>query len=290
MLVPRHSFTTRLLLACISSKLYHGHETLDDLFADIARQACELASNGITALWLIIVHFAIRTFPQNPMILCLAPTCLRPRARLKATPSNFWRLDWKVIGPSWERPCAWSKFVGFPYSVFGKCLIPKWMLHAKNGNFSKFRGVGWCEAYHLSTGWQCTRICHICTGKDWHIPLDSAQWHTGGPGETPYQTLSPVMDIPGLGNPVAAQLDYCHAFHLGMGLDMGASTIVLLCKLGHFGNQRALNNQLMDAFRRFRDWCHHNKKATSINGFSKLDFDMVSVLGIWSVIFLLPNP
>lgn len=125
MLVPRHSFTTRLLLACISSKLYHGHETLDDLFADIARQACELASNGITALWLIIVHFAIRTFPQNPMILCcLAPTCLRPRARLKATPSNFWRLDWKVIGPFWERPCAWSKFVGFPYSVFGKCLIP----------------------------------------------------------------------------------------------------------------------------------------------------------------------
>lgn len=43
----RHSFTTRLLLTCIKSKLYFGEETTDAIFSEIARQACDLFSNGV---------------------------------------------------------------------------------------------------------------------------------------------------------------------------------------------------------------------------------------------------
>ncbi len=45
----RHSFTTRLLLTCISAKLYHNDQTTDDLFAAITRQAHDLALDGVTA-------------------------------------------------------------------------------------------------------------------------------------------------------------------------------------------------------------------------------------------------
>lgn len=43
----RHSFTTRMLLTCIRSKLYWHEQTTDDIFAEIARQACELFTTGV---------------------------------------------------------------------------------------------------------------------------------------------------------------------------------------------------------------------------------------------------
>ena len=43
----RHSFTTRMLLTCIRSKLYWNEQTTDDLFAEIARQARELFVDGL---------------------------------------------------------------------------------------------------------------------------------------------------------------------------------------------------------------------------------------------------
>lgn len=133
----------------------------------------------------------------------------------------------------------------------------------------------------MSTGWQCVRICHQCTGTDWHDPRDSASWNTNGPGESPFKSMSsPFLDIPGCSHPKYAQLDYCHAFHLGTGMDMGASCIVLLCKLGHFGNHRALDNRLWAAFGAYRKWCRENHRVTNITSFSKLAFDMKSTL-LW---------
>lgn len=44
----RHSFTTRLLLTCISAKLYFKEETVDDLLSEICRQARELLLEGLT--------------------------------------------------------------------------------------------------------------------------------------------------------------------------------------------------------------------------------------------------
>lgn len=43
----RHSFCSRMLLTCMRAKLFHEDETTDDLFAEIARQACELAYEGV---------------------------------------------------------------------------------------------------------------------------------------------------------------------------------------------------------------------------------------------------
>ena len=61
-------------------------------------------------------------------------------------------------------------------------------------------------------------------------------------------------------------------------MDMGASCIVLLCKLGHFGNHRALDNRLWAAFGAYRKWCRENHRVTNITSFSKLAFDMKSTL------------
>lgn len=46
MMFPRHSFTTRLLLTCIRAKLYHK-DTVDDLLAEIVRQAQDVEINGV---------------------------------------------------------------------------------------------------------------------------------------------------------------------------------------------------------------------------------------------------
>ena len=56
----RHSFTTRMLLTCIRSKLFHAEETTDDIFAEIARQAIELCTDGVkVAFWYILNEFLI---------------------------------------------------------------------------------------------------------------------------------------------------------------------------------------------------------------------------------------
>ena len=76
------------------------------------------------------------------------------------------------------------------------------------------------------------------------------------------------------------QLDFCHAFHLGCGIDMAASCIVLLCRLGHYGNARALPERLDAAFASYMRWCHTQKRVTSIREFSLLKFDMATKPGI----------
>ncbi len=100
--------------------------------------------------------------------------------------------------------------------------------------------------------------------------------------------MSPFMDIPGCDHARYAQLDYCHAFHLGTGMDMASSCVVLLCKLGHFGNHRSLNNRLWEAFGTYRKWCRENHRVTNITSFSTLAFDMASTLLRLST-FVCPN-
>ena len=46
---PRHSFTTRWLFTCISSKLYDGEKTLRDLHTEWARQMRSLFLDGFKA-------------------------------------------------------------------------------------------------------------------------------------------------------------------------------------------------------------------------------------------------
>lgn len=143
------------------------------------------------------------------------------------------------------------------------------------------------QAYKLSTGWQCRSICHLCSGCEWGNPTDDAAWcHDDVP--TPYKEgeLSPFLDIPGANAARYMTLDYCHAFHLGDGLDMAASTICLMARLGCFG-MGAFDVRLHEGFRRFMVWCKLNKRATSLHSFSRLDFDMASTLVAVTQLFCL---
>ena len=113
---------------------------------------------------------------------------------------------------------------------------------------------------------------------DWHNPTDEANWvqeYLTGVAPSPFKPGDPppFLDIPGLGDACAMQLDYCHAFHLGYGIDAAASTVVLLAKIGHLG-PGALDHRLEQAYVRFLAWCRLRKRTTSIKEFSKLKFDM----------------
>lgn len=50
---PRHTFTTRWLFTGISSHLYYGDWTLDDLLAELTRQAIDAFESGICDPWCV---------------------------------------------------------------------------------------------------------------------------------------------------------------------------------------------------------------------------------------------
>ena len=57
-------------------------------------------------------------------------------------------------------------------------------------------------------------------------------------------------------------------------MDCASSSVVLLARLGHFGNARALDDNLEEAYNRFDIWCKTNRHTTSIDEFSKQAFGM----------------
>lgn len=139
------------------------------------------------------------------------------------------------------------------------------------------------QAFKLATGWTSKRICHLCNGSGWHNPTDSSEWCQDNELVSPFKPGLPsaLLDVPGCNAPRYIVCDYMHAFHLGYGMDLGASTVVLLCFLGHHGppGLRGLDDKLERAYSTFKYWCHQHGKTTSISTFSKLGFDMSSNLG-----------
>lgn len=85
------------------------------------------------------------------------------------------------------------------------------------------------------------------------------------------------MKVPGFHLPRYITLDYVHIFHLGYGMDIGASSIVLLAKLGHFGTMRSFPERLDAAYQRFDTWCKEVQRTSSILRFSKEGFDMKDI-------------
>ena len=82
------------------------------------------------------------------------------------------------------------------------------------------------------------------------------------------------MRVAGFHLPRYINLDYVHIFHLGYGMDIGASSIVLLAKLGHYGTMRSFPKRLDEAYERFDAWCKEVQRTSSILRFSKEGFDM----------------
>ena len=101
-----------------------------------------------------------------------------------------------------------------------------------------------------------------------------------GPGDSPYKGFAPLSQVPGCHEPRYVHLDFLHIYHIGYGLDAAASSIVLLCKLGHFGQERKLDDRLAEAYVRFDMWCSKNRKTSSIEEFSQKAFAMTGVLGV----------
>lgn len=141
----------------------------------------------------------------------------------------------------------------------------------------------------MSTGWNCLRVCHLCNSVGWHDPTEQSTWFQQGlfAGPSPFKVgePSPFLSIPGCNHAKYMTLDFCHCFHLGYGMDMAASTIVLLAQL-NFYQRRSMDDKLHMAFSHFIAWCKENKRVTSIRGFSKQDFDMASTLDRIHICFI----
>ena len=90
----------------------------------------------------------------------------------------------------------------------------------------------------------------------------------------PYKGFAPMQLVPGCNSPRDILLDFLHIYHISYGLDAAASSIMLLCKLGHFGTARKMDDRLEEAFSRFDIWCKNRRRSTSIDSFSTIGFGM----------------
>ena len=99
---------------------------------------------------------------------------------------------------------------------------------------------------------------------------------------------SPLRDLPMGDDPKYIRIDPAHTFAIdGIGKDFLASTIVMLVRLGHFGNGpyfRSLDN----AYAKFLAHCSAHKKTTSISdfGYSTLKLPVNSLLACVEHVFI----
>ena len=134
----------------------------------------------------------------------------------------------------------------------------------------------WCQLYQIEV--------HMMKApcQDWHNPKSDARWRLDGPGPLPFKLGMPnssVLSVAGTGAPKYVLLDYCHAYHLGYGQDLGASAIVVLALMSYFGTDRALDSRLGNAFVWYSSWLKTSKKTSSLHDFSKKTFGFGSKLG-----------
>ena len=120
----------------------------------------------------------------------------------------------------------------------------------------------------------------MCDGRSWHNLGREAEWRAtvGCRAVSPFHQVdrNPLLHIPGL-SAMTILPDSCHVFHLGWGIDLAASGVVLCAKLKVFPG-RSLDRQLQNAFSKFLAWCTKNKKTTAIGWWSYKKFDMTTLL------------
>ena len=118
----------------------------------------------------------------------------------------------------------------------------------------------------------------------------SAQWRTtlgDRRSKSPFHDVDiPLLKIPGM-DATSILPDSCHCFHLGWGIDLAASGLVLAARKDLFGNHRNFNAKLQEAYRLFTGWCHQNGKTTGVNCWSLKKLDMASYLKCIHEVFFL---
>jgi hypothetical protein len=144
------------------------------------------------------------------------------------------------------------------------------------------------KAFHLNCGFNCNGKCHLCDATDWHCFGEDAAWRaTVGVNRStsPFWNMHiPLLSIPGMTSTTILP-DSCHTFHLGWGVDLGASGLVLMCKRDVFPG-RTLDDRLRNAYSMFMSWCAQNKKTSGIDWWSTKKLDMASKLDHTFGIFL----
>ena len=87
----------------------------------------------------------------------------------------------------------------------------------------------------------------------------------------------PLLQIPGMCQETILP-DSCHCFHLGWGIDLAASGLVLMVKRRCF-QAGTFDKKLELAYKNFTKWCSQKKKTTGIGWWSlkKLDMKMYLV-------------
>ena len=121
----------------------------------------------------------------------------------------------------------------------------------------------------------------ICAIKEWWNMTSSGQARTFSqeiPNPFKPGRVSPLREIPGGGMISTIKSDIMHIWNLGIGGDLSASTIVLLCEMGQFAG-RGLPARMDSAFDAFMEWCMMNHKTPSTKSFEKSRFHMKKTLG-----------
>lgn len=136
------------------------------------------------------------------------------------------------------------------------------------------------QAFHMNCGFNCLAKCHLCDANDWHHMGEDALWRqtcgTNRNGSPFKPGPVPLLSVPGISQETILP-DSLHCFHLGWGQDLGASGIVLLCKLGYFDGS-TLDAKLKSAYSNYTAWLSRNHKTSGIDWWSKKKLDMASNL------------
>ena len=97
---------------------------------------------------------------------------------------------------------------------------------------------------------------------------------------------SPLRDLP-LGDCTKyIKIDPAHTFAIdGVGKDFLASSIIILCRAGHFGNG-SIPHRFQNAYSNFIAFCNARKKNTSISEFDYSTFKLPqnSFLALWRLV------
>ncbi|CAK9002404.1 unnamed protein product [Durusdinium trenchii] len=140
----------------------------------------------------------------------------------------------------------------------------------------------------LKPGFQARnpRKCHLCDVQEWWNmspdgPLRSLSVGYINPSPFKANCYLPLSNIPGGTEPSRIQTDPTHTYHIGYGKDENASALMVLVKIGHFGQRGTVDAKLERAFERYATWCKTNRKHTSISYFNKLQFKIQQRTGAY---------
>ena len=121
--------------------------------------------------------------------------------------------------------------------------------------------------------------------QEWWRMDNEAPWRSpeNRPGPSPFKDCErPFSFLPAGDDPRNIKPDIVHTFHIGFGVDLAASIVVWLCKLGIFNNgqpRQSLDDKLRCAYSSFREFCHETHRFTACDQWCLKKMGMGSTFG-----------